>query len=496
MEKRKAEMTPLKKIAYLAEEEEEDSLWWNKEMSSLITQKKIDSIHIQMTEYKALAEVANQEKERLLNLKVQELLENQPEDICEKVSVLLLRTQEQAHLVSQLRKRLHKLKLKIHSEPLEKPAQNEPIDPAPQKEEREKSISPEIQLPEIDIQQYIDKIDALENRIEAALSKHFPNNQSLVKMLETENTELSATVNSLTQRVKEEIEKILLLEQDILELNRTIKQLQDQSNAQTENLEKATSAFAEERTILQNRIAELYLTIEKINSDMIDYSQDLEKENTPNDSCTEKCALRMKELENKEIDRVEEISFLVRRYIDTSKKNDELLLEVHSLKQALPTAPTPPKESPKGTSELEKLTIEKNHLEAELKKSKLEYLERNSSAQHHKRKSIQFESEAQAFRKTAIDMEQANSHLQAKIEQLKETYAQQQKKKSPTNDLELYQKMVRCSVCCANIKNTILKKCMHLMCKECVEARYAARQKTCPLCGAIFSMNDVSHIYL
>lgn len=51
--------------------------------------------------------------------------------------------------------------------------------------------------------------------------------------------------------------------------------------------------------------------------------------------------------------------------------------------------------------------------------------------------------------------------------------------------------MIRCSVCCINVKSVILAKCLHTFCKGCLEEYLASRKRKCPLCKIRFSADDM-----
>ena len=66
----------------------------------------------------------------------------------------------------------------------------------------------------------------------------------------------------------------------------------------------------------------------------------------------------------------------------------------------------------------------------------------------------------------------------------------------PPYGADLGQIMAICTVCQKNFKNTVIKTCGHVFCKECVEERTLSRSRKCPNCNRAFGLNDHLHITL
>lgn len=64
------------------------------------------------------------------------------------------------------------------------------------------------------------------------------------------------------------------------------------------------------------------------------------------------------------------------------------------------------------------------------------------------------------------------------------------------DDLEMYRRILRCSLCDSNIKNCAIVKCMHCFCEECVQKQFKSRSRKCPVCECDFTMNDIKKLYL
>lgn len=472
MEKRRAGVTPLKKLTYDAKEE---SNWWGESDITLLTQKRIDLIYGQLEEYKKIAEEAENERVRVLRMKIEELLENKDKEEVESIAErLIMNCQEHQQTITQLRKRLN--------------------------QKKEEKSQKEEEPPTESIKQYVEKIERLEERINNLLSKYPVDYTKTVKALTQENKELAGINEALGKRVREaiEAEKALRLENQRLEAEEEARkrEIEKDSTEKEAQIEGAQN----ENKILKKKTEDLYLAIETLNSTVVDKTRELENQSINREKCSNMCHERIQQLENKEITRLEEVSFLVRKYIDTGKKNDSLLIELNEIKSNLKMIENRNKECESNQKvdqkrvqeDREKYLKEIEQLKVEIEKSRIEYLERKSSAQYHKRKSAQYEAELQASKKIVGYLEDQTKQLQERLEEIK-----RQKATGHTQtDIELYQRMIRCNVCCTNIKNIALKKCMHLMCRSCIDTRMMTRQKTCPLCGTVFTPSDIASVYL
>jgi E3 ubiquitin-protein ligase BRE1 len=58
------------------------------------------------------------------------------------------------------------------------------------------------------------------------------------------------------------------------------------------------------------------------------------------------------------------------------------------------------------------------------------------------------------------------------------------------------QAKLNCPCCSTRKKDTVLTKCFHVFCSECIRSRYDSRLRKCPKCGAAFGANDFHKIYL
>ncbi|KAI0063713.1 hypothetical protein BV25DRAFT_1915177 [Artomyces pyxidatus] len=70
-----------------------------------------------------------------------------------------------------------------------------------------------------------------------------------------------------------------------------------------------------------------------------------------------------------------------------------------------------------------------------------------------------------------------------------------QKEAELQKELEKCMSVLKCSTCRMNMRSTVLSKCLHTFCKDCIEARISTRQRKCPACNLAFAQSDVQQIY-
>ncbi|BDD61842.1 E3 ubiquitin-protein ligase bre1 [Monascus purpureus] len=99
----------------------------------------------------------------------------------------------------------------------------------------------------------------------------------------------------------------------------------------------------------------------------------------------------------------------------------------------------------------------------------------------------------------------AHRKAETEIEGLKSTLADTKKSLenwknkslgNSSSEYEMLRTLAICTVCRRNFKNTAIKTCGHVFCKECVEERLISRSRKCPNCNRSFGNNDYMHITL
>jgi len=67
----------------------------------------------------------------------------------------------------------------------------------------------------------------------------------------------------------------------------------------------------------------------------------------------------------------------------------------------------------------------------------------------------------------------------------------------PANEqLEYYRSMCKCPLCKTANKDTVITKCGHAFCKECIDHRLELRNRKCPGCSQVFDKGYVKELWL
>jgi len=58
------------------------------------------------------------------------------------------------------------------------------------------------------------------------------------------------------------------------------------------------------------------------------------------------------------------------------------------------------------------------------------------------------------------------------------------------------QQIALCAVCRGRFKNTAIRTCGHVFCRQCADERIASRSRKCPNCGRAFAATDLFSVHL
>ncbi|MCJ1353542.1 MAG: E3 ubiquitin-protein ligase bre1 [Icmadophila ericetorum] len=99
-----------------------------------------------------------------------------------------------------------------------------------------------------------------------------------------------------------------------------------------------------------------------------------------------------------------------------------------------------------------------------------------------------------SLRKAEVEIEE----LKVKNEETKKSLESWKTKGlgNQTGEYEMLRNLALCTVCRKNFKDTVVKTCGHVFCRDCVEERLQSRMRKCPNCNKAFGANDHMRITL
>ena len=62
--------------------------------------------------------------------------------------------------------------------------------------------------------------------------------------------------------------------------------------------------------------------------------------------------------------------------------------------------------------------------------------------------------------------------------------------------LDYYRSMVKCPLCKNSNKDTVITKCGHAFCRDCIDSRLSLRERKCPGCSQVFDKSYVKDLWL
>ncbi|KAL9036330.1 MAG: hypothetical protein Q9214_006186 [Letrouitia sp. 1 TL-2023] len=98
------------------------------------------------------------------------------------------------------------------------------------------------------------------------------------------------------------------------------------------------------------------------------------------------------------------------------------------------------------------------------------------------------------YRKSEVEIESLKVRLEETEKALRSWKTKGQS--NPSAEEESFRTLVICTVCRDNFKDTVIKTCGHIFCKDCVEERRTSRSRKCPNCNKSFGQGDTLHVTL
>ncbi|KAL5523682.1 hypothetical protein ACEPAG_7855 [Sanghuangporus baumii] len=201
----------------------------------------------------------------------------------------------------------------------------------------------------------------------------------------------------------------------------------------------------------------------------------------------------MAELEAKEIERKQtsrHAEFLTKQIEAQEKKEKDLLAINDSL-----------------SSELSNIRGELSEISKELERSdetkdayarKVEEEARRNTLfrEEMQKRDAEYSEASQTTVKLKDELHKAKKEAEKAVQRAKKSAAPTSERESELQrEAENLMKILKCSTCQRHFRSTVILKCMHTFCKECVDARISHRQRKCPHCNLQFAQSDVQHIY-
>ncbi|KAF8441798.1 BRE1 E3 ubiquitin ligase-domain-containing protein [Kalaharituber pfeilii] len=107
-------------------------------------------------------------------------------------------------------------------------------------------------------------------------------------------------------------------------------------------------------------------------------------------------------------------------------------------------------------------------------------------------KDASFAKESSSRREAEIELEK----LQVRLDEVTRTLEAERSKGSENSQLEALRSIALCSVCKSRWKDTAIRSCGHVFCKQCAEERITLRSRKCPTCARAFAATDIIPVYL
>jgi E3 ubiquitin-protein ligase BRE1 len=100
--------------------------------------------------------------------------------------------------------------------------------------------------------------------------------------------------------------------------------------------------------------------------------------------------------------------------------------------------------------------------------------------------------ESAGRREAEIEVEK----LQVKLEDAQRCLENNRPKGSENSQLEALRQIALCTVCRNRFKNTAIRPCGHVFCRQCADERISSRSRKCPNCGRAFAVTDLISVHL
>ncbi|TFK54161.1 hypothetical protein OE88DRAFT_1732858 [Heliocybe sulcata] len=103
----------------------------------------------------------------------------------------------------------------------------------------------------------------------------------------------------------------------------------------------------------------------------------------------------------------------------------------------------------------------------------------------------------EAIKRKEKEVERMQTEVDRKLRRASESGKgkEREREEELQGEVDSLMSILKCSTCKQSMRNTVITKCMHSFCKQCVEARISTRQRKCPACNLPFGQGDVQSLY-
>ncbi|KAF9454051.1 BRE1-domain-containing protein [Macrolepiota fuliginosa MF-IS2] len=108
----------------------------------------------------------------------------------------------------------------------------------------------------------------------------------------------------------------------------------------------------------------------------------------------------------------------------------------------------------------------------------------------HKNWESQYEGKKTELRQLEDSLIRARKEMERQTTKMKDSGST-----AESSDVENLKSLLKCSTCRINFRSTVITKCMHTFCKDCVEKRIQTRQRKCPACNISFAQSEVQQFW-
>ncbi|KDQ27700.1 hypothetical protein PLEOSDRAFT_1112669 [Pleurotus ostreatus PC15] len=276
------------------------------------------------------------------------------------------------------------------------------------------------------------------------------------------------------------IEKLQARDQELQDLRKQVhemEQVEAQLSSEVERLSGAWETLDAEVQVKINELIAMDKEVQRLADERTKYENRYYAMTRLRDTCEAVSKAQAVE--------VEKMGVTTQIYQDKVQKLDALTTTYRTENEQL-------REWVKGSDQAtQKLYAKMARTEADLARQKQD---RDDIHAKHSRLEGALAKATQEYRKLEESNLRAKKEYEKQLARMKEMAALSAPQSSDTHHDKM-QEILQCRICKARIRDTVITKCMHTFCRECLDARLSTRQRKCPSCQLAFGHADVHPVY-